>query len=65
VKTRTDRMLLIATAVFVGGLAIVAGMISFSHMRALALIRSWPSGAAADLGGCVVDMSMTGRSLCL
>jgi hypothetical protein len=35
--TRIDKLLLILTAVFVGGLAIVAGAISFSHMRELAL----------------------------
>jgi hypothetical protein len=35
-KTRTDKTLLILTALFVGGLAIVAGAISFSHMRELA-----------------------------
>jgi hypothetical protein len=35
-KTRTDKLLLIATALFVGGLAIVAGAISFAHMRELA-----------------------------
>ncbi|GAA4691011.1 DUF2637 domain-containing protein [Phytohabitans rumicis] len=36
-KSRTDKTLLILTALFVGGLAIVAGAISFSHMRELAL----------------------------
>ncbi|MEV5693009.1 DUF2637 domain-containing protein [Micromonospora globbae] len=36
-KTRTDKLLLILTALFVGGLAIVAGAISFAHMRELAL----------------------------
>ena len=36
-KTRTDKTLLILTALFVGALAIVAGAISFSHMRELAL----------------------------
>jgi hypothetical protein len=35
-KTRTDKILLILTALFVGGLAIVAGAISVSHMRELA-----------------------------
>jgi hypothetical protein len=35
-KSRTDTMLLIATALFVGGLAVVAGAISFAHMRELA-----------------------------
>jgi hypothetical protein len=35
--TRFDKLLLILTAVFVGGLAVVAGAISFSHMRELAL----------------------------
>jgi hypothetical protein len=33
---RTDKTLLILTALFVGGLAIVAGAISFDHMRELA-----------------------------
>jgi hypothetical protein len=36
-NTRTDRNLLILTALFVAGLAIVAGAISFAHMRELAL----------------------------
>jgi hypothetical protein len=36
-KTRTDKTLMILTALFVGALAIVAGAISFSHMRELAL----------------------------
>ncbi|WP_432839021.1 DUF2637 domain-containing protein [Dactylosporangium sp. CA-092794] len=35
-KTRTDKALLTLTALFVAGLAIVAGAISFSHMRELA-----------------------------
>lgn len=35
-KTRTDKTLLIVTALFVAGLAIVAGAISFAHMRELA-----------------------------
>jgi hypothetical protein len=35
-KTRTDTLLLIVTALFVGALAIVAGTISFAHMRELA-----------------------------
>ncbi len=35
-KNRTDTLLLIATALFVGGLAVVAGAISFAHMRELA-----------------------------
>jgi Protein of unknown function (DUF2637) len=35
-RTRTDKLLLILTAVCVGGLAIVAGAISFAHMRELA-----------------------------
>jgi hypothetical protein len=35
-KSRTDKALLILTALFVGALAIVAGAISFSHMRELA-----------------------------
>jgi hypothetical protein len=37
VTTRTDKALLIVTALFVGGLAVVAGAISFAHMRELAL----------------------------
>jgi hypothetical protein len=36
-KTSTDKTLLILTALFVAGLAIVAGAISFAHMRELAL----------------------------
>jgi hypothetical protein len=36
-KTRADKLLLILTALFVGGLAVVAGAISFAHMRELAL----------------------------
>jgi hypothetical protein len=36
-KTRTDRLLLVLTALSVGGLAVVAGAISFAHMRELAL----------------------------
>lgn len=36
-RARTDKLLLILTALFVGGLAIVAGAISFAHMRELAL----------------------------
>jgi len=35
-KTRTDKTLMILTALFVGALAFVAGAISFSHMRELA-----------------------------
>ena len=35
--TRTDKTLLILTALFVGALAFVAGAISFAHMRELAL----------------------------
>ncbi|GIF71880.1 DUF2637 domain-containing protein [Asanoa siamensis] len=35
-RTRTDKMLLVLTAVCVAGLAIVAGAISFAHMRELA-----------------------------
>ncbi|MEV6631920.1 DUF2637 domain-containing protein [Actinoplanes sp. NPDC051470] len=35
-NTRTDKTLLILTALFVGGLAFVAGAISFAHMRELA-----------------------------
>jgi hypothetical protein len=34
--TRTDKVLLILTALFVAGLATVAGAISFAHMRELA-----------------------------
>ena len=36
-RTQTDKTLLILTALFVGALAFVAGAISFSHMRELAL----------------------------
>ncbi|WP_431726947.1 DUF2637 domain-containing protein [Verrucosispora sp. TAA-831] len=36
-KNRTDKTLLILTALFVAGLAFVAGAISFAHMRELAL----------------------------
>jgi hypothetical protein len=36
-NTPTDKLLLVLTALFVGGLAIVAGAISFAHMRELAL----------------------------
>ncbi|GIE99470.1 hypothetical protein Ari01nite_69350 [Paractinoplanes rishiriensis] len=35
-NTKTDKTLLILTALFVGGLAVVAGAISFDHMRELA-----------------------------
>ena len=35
-STKTDKTLLILTALFVGGLAVVAGAISFDHMRELA-----------------------------
>jgi len=35
-KTRTDAVLMILTALFVAGLAVVAGAISFAHMRELA-----------------------------
>jgi hypothetical protein len=35
-RTRTDKTLLILTAVFVAALAFVAGAISFAHMRELA-----------------------------
>jgi len=38
-KTRTDKTLLILTALFVGALAFVAGAISFSHMRELATLH--------------------------
>ena len=34
--TRTDKTLLTLTALFVGAPAIVAGAVSFSHMRELA-----------------------------
>src|SRR5262249_30650662 len=34
---RTDSLLLVVTALFVGGLAIVAGAISYAHMQNLAL----------------------------
>jgi len=36
-KIQTDKLLLILTALFVGGLAVVAGAVSFAHMRELAL----------------------------
>jgi hypothetical protein len=36
-QTRTDKLLPILTALFVGGLAIVAGAISYAHMQNLAL----------------------------
>jgi hypothetical protein len=36
-KNPTDKMLLILTALFVGGLAFVAGAVSFAHMRELAI----------------------------
>lgn len=36
-NARTDKTLLVLTALFVAGLAIVAGAISFAHMRELAL----------------------------
>ncbi|MFC0530258.1 DUF2637 domain-containing protein [Phytohabitans kaempferiae] len=36
-KLNTDKLLLILTALFVGGLAFVAGAVSFAHMRELAL----------------------------
>ena len=36
-KTRTDKTLLVLTALFVSALAFVAGAISFSHMRELAI----------------------------
>lgn len=35
-NTKTDKTLLVLTALFVGGLAVVAGAISFDHMRELA-----------------------------
>ena len=35
-NAKTDKTLLILTAVFVGGFALVAGAISFDHMRELA-----------------------------
>jgi hypothetical protein len=40
--TRTDKILLVFTALFVGALAIVAGAISFAHMRDLALHHDQP-----------------------
>jgi hypothetical protein len=45
---RTDALLLVLTGVFVGGLALVAGSISFAHMTALAAAHGqagWKSGA--------------------
>ncbi|HKT05280.1 MAG TPA: DUF2637 domain-containing protein [Rugosimonospora sp.] len=36
-RTRTDKLLPILTALFVGGLAVVAGAISYAHMQNLAL----------------------------
>jgi hypothetical protein len=45
---RTDTLLLVLTGVFVGGLALVAGAISFAHMTALAAEHGqagWKSGA--------------------
>jgi hypothetical protein len=36
VNAKSDKTLLILTALFVGGLASVAGAISFDHMRELA-----------------------------
>jgi Protein of unknown function (DUF2637) len=36
-RTRTDKLLLAMTALFVGGLAVVAGAVSFAHMRELAI----------------------------
>ena len=36
-RTQTDKTLFVLTALFVGALAFVAGAISFSHMRELAL----------------------------
>ena len=38
-NAKTDKTLLILTALFVGGLALVAGAISFDHMRALATLH--------------------------
>jgi hypothetical protein len=48
VTTKTDKTLLILTALFVGGLAVVAGAISFDHMRDLATLHDqtgWKSYA--------------------
>ena len=64
-NAKTDKTLLILTALFVGGLALVAGAISFDHMRALALIRSSQASMPVELGCCVVDMSTTGRVVLL
>ncbi|BCB92015.1 DUF2637 domain-containing protein [Phytohabitans suffuscus] len=36
-RIHTDKLLLIVTALFVAGLAIVAGAVSFSHMQELAI----------------------------
>jgi hypothetical protein len=36
-KSQTDKILMMLTATFVGGLALVAGAVSFAHMRELAL----------------------------
>jgi hypothetical protein len=47
-KNPTDKMLLILTALFVGGLAFVAGAVSFAHMRELAILHDqlgWKSYA--------------------
>ncbi len=47
-KPRTDMILLVLTVLFVAGLAIVAGAISFAHMQELALIHAqlgWRSTA--------------------
>jgi Protein of unknown function (DUF2637) len=47
-RTRADLTLMVVTALFVGGLAIVAGAISFAHMRELATHHSqlgWKSYA--------------------
>jgi uncharacterized membrane protein HdeD (DUF308 family) len=46
-KNRTDKTLLILIALFVGALALVAGAISFSHMREQrASAGDWTSYAA-------------------
>jgi hypothetical protein len=63
-SNRTDKMFLVLTGLFVAGLAIVAGAISFAHMTELAVVRSsWP-GVPGDLCVHVVGMSTTGRAVC-
>jgi hypothetical protein len=41
-RSRTDVLLLAATALCVGGLAVVAGAVSFAHMRELATHHGQP-----------------------